>query len=271
MGIFDRFRRLISSNLNDMISKSEDPEKMLNQLIHEMNQQLIDSKKSVASAIADEKKLERQINETRTQSADWERRAMSALRNNEEDLARQALERKQRLDAVVAELQEQWQAQHDAVEKLKEALRSLQGKLDEAQRKKNILVARSKRAEAQRRMQKSIGGMNDTSAFEVFEKMTKQMEQLEAENEAVEELSRLEETDDLEEQFRRLEGTTTSTDRLLADLKSRMALGEPETSSGKKQSAAESERAAPDAERSAAPDSIEADLDELKRRMQDDV
>jgi len=263
VGIFDRFRRLISSNLNDMISKSEDPEKMLNQLIQEMNQQLIDSKKSVASAIADEKKLERQINEVRAQSADWERRAMSALRNNEEDLARQALERKQRLDGVAAELQEQWQAQHDAVEKLKEALRSLQTKIDEAQRKKNLLIARSKRAEAQRRMQKTIGGMKDTSAFEVFEKMTKQMEQLEAENEAVEELNRLEQTDDLEEQFRRLEGTTTTTDRLLADLKTKMAIGEPEPG-------ATAKGASPDLDRGRVPDSIDADLDELKRRMQDD-
>ncbi len=263
MGIFDRFRRLISSNLNDMISKSEDPEKMLNQLIQEMNQQLIDSKKSVASAIADEKKLERQINEARAQSADWERRAMSALRNDEEDLARQALERKHRLDGVAAELQEQWQAQHDAVEKLKEALRSLQAKIDEAQRKKNLLIARSKRAEAQRRMQKTIGGMKDTSAFEVFEKMTRQMEQLEAENEAVEELSRLEQTDDLEEQFRRLEGTTNTTDRLLADLKSKMAIGEPEPGSAAKGASA-------DLDRGQVPDSIEADLDELKRRMQDD-
>ncbi len=263
MGIFDRFRRLISSNLNDMISKSEDPEKMLNQLIQEMNQQLIDSKKSVASAIADEKKLERQINETRAQSADWERRAMTAVRNNEEDLARQALERKQRLDGVASELQEQWQAQHDAVEKLKEALRSLQAKIDEAQRKKNLLIARSKRAEAQRRMQRTIGGMKDTSAFEVFEKMTKHMEQLEAENEAVEELSRLEQTDDLEEQFRRLEGTTNSTDKLLAELKSKMAIGEPDASSQENGSAAGSQG-------TKAGNSIEADLDELKRRMQDE-
>jgi len=263
VGIFDRFRRLISSNLNDMISKSEDPEKMLNQLIQEMNQQLIDSKKSVASAIADEKKLERQINETRTQSGDWERRAMNAVRNDEEDLARQALERKQRLDGAAAELQEQWQAQHDAVEKLKEALRSLQTKIDEAQRKKNLLIARAKRAEAQRRMQKSIGGMKDTSAFEVFEKMTKQMEQLEAENEAVEELSQLEQTDDLEEQFRRLEGTTTSTDRLLSDLKSKMAIGEPDTGGAKSSSTQDSGEAK-------VKDSIEADLDELKKRMQDD-
>jgi phage shock protein A len=80
MGLFSRFKRAVKSNINDMISKAENPEKMLNQLIVEMNEQLIESKKTVAAAIADEKKLERQIGMNRDQADEWERKAMLAVR-----------------------------------------------------------------------------------------------------------------------------------------------------------------------------------------------
>ena len=79
MGLFDRFRRVVKSNINDMISKSENPEKMLTQLIEDMNGQLIESKKAVAGAIADEKQLERQLLQQRSQAEDWEKRAVLAV------------------------------------------------------------------------------------------------------------------------------------------------------------------------------------------------
>lgn len=172
MGLFDRFRRLVQSNINDMISKSENPEKVLNQLIEDMNRQLIDAKKSVASAIADEKKLEKRIADTRAQSDEWERKAILAVRADKEDLARQALERKAALDEFAEEQQKQWQSQHDAVERLKLSLRGLQQKLEESQRKRTLLIARSKRVEAQRKIQETLGGLSDTSAFEAFDRMS---------------------------------------------------------------------------------------------------
>ncbi|MEJ2068384.1 MAG: PspA/IM30 family protein, partial [Deltaproteobacteria bacterium] len=89
MGLFSRFKRAVKSNINDMISKSENPEKMLNQLIVEMNEQLIESKKTVAAAIADEKKLERQMAMNREQASEWERKAMVAVKAGEDNMAKE--------------------------------------------------------------------------------------------------------------------------------------------------------------------------------------
>ena len=152
MGIFDRFKTVVSSNINDLISKSENPEKMLNQLLIDMNEQMIESKKAVAMAIADEKKLEREAAENKRQAEDWEKKAMLAVRANRDDLAKEALLRKQEYEGYATQLQTQWVAQKDSVEKLKVSLRELQNKIDEASRKKNILIARAKRAEAQEKI-----------------------------------------------------------------------------------------------------------------------
>ncbi|MFW5742307.1 MAG: PspA/IM30 family protein [Spirochaetota bacterium] len=223
MGIFDRFRRVVKSNLNDMISKAENPEKMLNQLIVDMNQQLIESKKSVASAIADEKKLERQVKENLAAGQEWERKAMLAVRAGKDDLAKEALVRKQEFDKTAAQYKEQWEAQHESVEKLKSALRGLQQKIEEAQRKKNLLVARARRAEAQKRINETIGGMADTSAFEAFDQMSKRMDQIEAENDAMLEIEGTSENESLEQQFAQLEAGG-NTDQLLEGLKQKMAI-----------------------------------------------
>ena len=95
MGVFDRLKTVLSSNINDMINKAENPEKMLNQLVIDMNQQMIDSKKAVAMAIADEKKLERDLVEQKRLSEDWERKAVIAVKAARDDLAKEALLRKQ--------------------------------------------------------------------------------------------------------------------------------------------------------------------------------
>ena len=145
MGLFSRFRRAMKANINDMISKAENPEKMLNQLIVEMNEQLVESKKTVAASIADEKKLERQVLSNREQSEEWERKAMLAVRAGQDNLAKEALLRKQEYDNTIRQYQGQWEAQHASVEQLKASLRQLQQKIEEAQRKKNLLIARVKR------------------------------------------------------------------------------------------------------------------------------
>jgi phage shock protein A len=224
MGIFDRFRRVVKSNLNDMISKAENPEKMLNQLIIDMNEQLIESKKSVASAIADEKKLERQMIQNQQQSEDWENKARLALKAGKEDLAKEALLRKQEYDGMAVQYKSQFDSQHASVEKLKQSLRQLQQKIEEAQRKKNLLVARAKRAEAQKRIQSTIGSMSDTSAFEAFDRMAAKVDQIEAEADAMQEIEDMSGSDDkdLEKQFAQLEKSDTSADLLLEDLKRRM-------------------------------------------------
>ena len=223
MGIFDRFRRVVKSNLNDMISKAENPEKMLNQLIVDMNEQLIESKKSVASAIADEKKLERLMNQQVNQGEEWERKARLALKAGKEDLAKEALIRKQEYAGLATQYQEQWQAQHASVEKLKQSLRGLQQKIEEAQRKKNLLVARAKRAEAQKRIQSTIGSMADNSAFAAFDKMSAKVDQIEAEVDAMAEIEDMStKGDDVEQQFAALESGEAGADMLLEDLRQQM-------------------------------------------------
>ena len=222
MGIFDRFRRVVKSNLNDLISKAENPEKMLNQLIIDMNEQLIESKKSVASAIADEKKLERQMNQNHAQGEEWERKARLALKAGKEDLAKEALLRRQEFGGLAEQYREQWEAQHSSVEKLKQSLRGLQQKIEEAQRKKNLLIARAKRAEAQKRIQATIGSIGQNSAFDAFDKMASKVDRIEAEVDAMAEIEDATKTTDIESQFAALEGSDASADLLLEDLKQKM-------------------------------------------------
>ena len=234
MGLFSRFKRAVKSNINDMISKAENPEKMLNQLIVEMNEQLIESKKTVAAAIADEKKLERQIGMNRDQADEWERKAMLAVKSGEDDLAKKALLRKQEYDNTIRQYQIQWQAQVESVEQLKGALRQLQQKIEEAQRKKNLLIARAKRAEAHKRMQQTMSSMVDTSAFELFDRMSEKVEQIEAEVDAMREIDASATGDALERQFQALEASDSSADKLLDDLKAKMTQLEDKTDKSEK-------------------------------------
>ncbi len=229
MGLFSRFKRTVKSNLNDLISKAENPEKMLDQLLLEMNEQLIDSKKTVAASIADEKRLERVIAQNRGEAADWERKAVLAVKSGNDALAKEALLRKQEYDNAALQYQTQWEAQHSTVEGLKGSLRQLQQKIEEAARKRNLLVARVKRAEAQKRIQQTMSGLSDNSAFEVFDRMAEKVDRIEAEAEALKEIESTTGADSLERQFRELEASDASGDKLLEDLKARLARLEDKT------------------------------------------
>ncbi|GHV61874.1 membrane protein [Spirochaetia bacterium] len=223
MGIFSRLKALISSNVNDVINKAEKPEKMLNQAIIDMNEQLIESKKAVAMAIADEKKLEREMENQAAQSKEWERKAMLAVQAGKDDLAKEALLRKQEYDNAYQEYQKQWASQKASVEKLKESLRDLQNKIEEAQRKKNLLVARAKRAEAQQKIQSTISSVSgNRSAFDAFDRMSQKVDQMEAEADAHQELEDFSSNNNLEKKFKELEKSDSSADLLLADLKAKM-------------------------------------------------
>jgi phage shock protein A len=178
MGIFSRLGSLIKSNLNDLISQAEDPEKMLNQVLLDMQSSLVEAKKQVAVAIADEKRLQKQLETEQEKGKEWERKAMIAVRANDDTLAREALARKQEHDNIGAQYQQQWLAQKAAVDKLKDALRLLNNKIEEAKRKKNILVARKKRAEAQKTIATTMSGLSDTSAFDSFYRMSAKIVQL---------------------------------------------------------------------------------------------
>jgi phage shock protein A len=227
MGIFSRLAQLIRSNLNDLISKSEDPEKMLNQVVLDMSNQLTEAKKQVAASIADEKRLAKQFEQEAANSAEWERRAMMALRAGNEELAKEALARKKEHDALALTYKDQWGKQKAAVDHLKRALRLLNDKIEEAKRKKNVLIARKKRAEAQKAIQDTMSGLRDQSAFETFDRMAGKIDQMEAEAEAEGEMQEEYSGDTLASQFTNLEKTAGADEDLVA-LKRKMGLAPPE-------------------------------------------
>jgi phage shock protein A len=227
MGIFARLARLIKSNINDLISRSEDPEKMLNQIVIDMNAQLIEAKKQVASSIADEKRLAKQAEQEAATAAEWERRAMMAVRASDDKLAKEALARRKEHEQLAQQFQDQWQKQKTSVDQLKLALRALNSKIEEAKRKKNLLIARKKRAEAQKAIQETMSGLKNASAFEAFDQMAGRIEQMEAEAEAGAELAEEYSGDVLANKFQQLE-MTAGADEDLTALKRKMGVLPPE-------------------------------------------
>jgi phage shock protein A len=208
MGIMDRVATVLKSNLNYLINKAEDPEKMLDQILIQMRQQLVEAKREVAVAIADEKRLGAQLEAELEQVGEWERRATMAVQKGEDDLAREALRRKADHEQIAVGYKKQWDAQKASTENLKNALRALSQKIEEAGRKKNLLVARQKRAEAQKHIHEVMTGLTDTSAFESFDRMSAKVEQIEAQADAAVEISQDLSGETMEQRFRALESST---------------------------------------------------------------
>ncbi|MBM4280476.1 MAG: PspA/IM30 family protein [Deltaproteobacteria bacterium] len=222
MTIFNRLGTLLKSNVNDAISKAEDPEKMLNQMLLDMQQQLVEAKKQVAVAIADEKRLAKQFEQEKTQAVEWEKKAMLAVKAGNDDLAKQALQRKTEHEKLAVGYEQQWQAQKTAVDQLKTALTGLNSKIEEARRKKNLLVARAKRAEAQRTIAETMDGLSNTSAFDTMSRMEEKINKAEAEAQATYELAQTASGDDLKAKFDALENVEA--DDALAALKAKMGV-----------------------------------------------
>jgi phage shock protein A len=221
--MFDRFATMVRSNLNDLISRAENPEKMLNQLIVDMRTQLDKARQQVAQAIADEKKLEADSLAQKKQAEDWERRAMLAVQEGRDDLAKQALMRYNEALQGAQQLHETWVKSKTETESLKASLRQLNDKIEEAKRKKNILIARARRAEAQQRIQQTLSGMGDKSAFESFERMQEKIEANERKAIASAELNEEMSGDSLARQFEQLEYHGSS-DQQLLELKAKMGM-----------------------------------------------
>lgn len=262
MGFFGRLAQLIKSNLNDLINRSEDPEKMLNQVILDMNTQLVEAKKQVAIAIADEKRLEKQFRAESANAEEWERKAMLAIRAGDDVLAKEALMRKKEHDSITAAYQDQWQKQKAAVDQLKAALRALNDKIEEAKRKKNVLIARKRRAEAMKSIQETMHGLNESSSFETFDRMATKIDQMESEAEAITEINEEASGDTLKNRFKSLEATSGA-DVDLEELKRKMGVLPPAAAAPAVATRVETERAEPTAEEMA---ELEEALSTLKQR-----
>ena len=226
MGLIDRLSTLIRSNINDLISSAENPEKMLNQIIIDMRGQLAKAKQQVAAAIADEKRLRDQADSELRNAQDWERRAMLAVQEGRDDLAKQALVRYNEHFTYAQQLELTWQTHRAETDKLKNSLRDLKDKIDEATRKKNLLIARQKRAQAQQRIQETMSSMSETSAFEAFSRMEERIEQNERRLIASAEIEEEFSGDKLQNEFKRLEKSSaaTSVDARLLELKQKMGV-----------------------------------------------
>src|SRR5512147_766139 len=226
MGIFDRLASLIKSNVNDLISSAENPEKMLNQIIVDMRDQLVKAKQQVAAAIADEKRLRDQADTEFKQAQDWEQKAMLAIREGRDDLAKQALVRQTEHMTHAQQLDLTWQAHQSETEKLKSSLRDLNDKIEEAKRKKNLLLARQRRAQAQKRIAETMSGMSEKSAFEAFARMEEKIEQNERMIKASAEIDEEFQGDRLAKDFKQLEKSagSMSADMQLLALKQKMGM-----------------------------------------------
>ncbi|MGD8277903.1 MAG: PspA/IM30 family protein [Gemmatimonadota bacterium] len=225
MGIFSRLSQLIRSNINDAIARAENPEKMLNQVLLDMREQLAKAKQEVAIAIADERKLRAQLEEEQKLASDWEHRAVLAVRESRDDLAKQALLRQQEHAERSVALEDTWHKQHEETDRLKDALRQLNEKIEEAKRKKNLLVAKQKRAQAQKRIHETMAGLNDRSAFQTFERMAERIEETERRTLAAAEVAESLNTGDrLEQEFAQLQAPNESVEFRLLQLKERMGM-----------------------------------------------
>jgi len=226
MGIFDRLSTLLRSNINDLISSAENPEKMLNQILVDMRSQLAKAKQQVAAAIADEKRLRDQADAERRQADDWEKRAMLAVQEGRDDLAKQALVRQGEHHQHAEQLELTWQAHQAETEKLKASLRDLNDKIEEAKRKKNLLLARQRRAQAQKRIAETMSSLSEKSAFEAFARMEERIEQNERQIKASAEIDEEFQGDRLAKDFKQLEkgAGTVSADMQLLALKQKMGM-----------------------------------------------
>jgi phage shock protein A len=257
MGLFDRLSRVVRSNLNDMVSKAEDPEKILEQAVIDMQEDLVQLRQAVARAIATQKSTEQKYNKYNTEANNWGERAKLALSKGDENLAREALVRKKSAAENATMLKQQVDAQITQIETLKRNLIALESKISEAKTKKDMLKARVKAAEANKQLQGAIGNLGTSSAMSAFERMEEKVLLTEAESQSIQELAGT----GLEEQFAMLE-SGSGVDDELAMLKASLAGELPAAQSAGALPEATSQPAAK------APDSVvDAELEQLRSQL----
>jgi phage shock protein A len=216
MGVLERISRLIRSNINDLLDRAEDPEKILQQLITDMQQDFREAKIQVASAIREQKKLESQYQENLIMVDIWEKRAISAIKEQNDYLAKEALKRKRDCEQLAKEYKLQLDDQTKSVQSLRTGLSELEAKLSDARRKKDLLIARQKRAKAQRSINETMSGISRSGAFSALERIENKVRNAEVEAQALEELKK----DTLESKFADLENGDLNTE--LAKLKDKI-------------------------------------------------
>jgi phage shock protein A len=217
MGILDRTSQILRANINDMLSRAEDPEKMLNQILRDMEDALRQGQAQVAEQIAQEKMIQADLDIAKRNVDEWGKKAELAVSKGMDDLAREGLHRQGDYQAQVEIYQKQLDAQHQTVQKLKADLDSLESKYDEARRNKDMLIARAKRATAQQQMNTAAAKLSTVDYSSDLAHMERRIQEQEARVAASEELHK----SSVDEQFKDL-GDKDEIEQKLAALKQKM-------------------------------------------------
>ena len=218
MGLFDRIMRVIRANLNSLISQAEDPEKILEQTVLDMQEDLIQLRQAVAQAIATQKRTERQCSQAETTANEWYRRAQLALQKGDEHLAREALTRRKSYQETAEAMKGQLEQQSAVVTQLRQNMMKLESKISEAKTKKDLYIARARSAKASQQINDMMGRVGTGSAMAAFERMEEKVLQMEAQSEAIAELG----MDDLEKRIAAL-GEADDVEAELAAMRSQIA------------------------------------------------
>lgn len=222
MSILQRLWLITRSYVNHVLGKTEDPEKMLNQMLMDMEGQLISAKRQVAIAIADEKKLLLQYQKSTEKMHIWKEKAGLAVQANRDDLAKEALKRCTIYAKDAKKLEEHWKNQKNAVEQLIAALSVLSNKINNAKIEKNLLVARAKRAQAEQKISMTMSNLtNNKNTVNAIDRMSKKIDRMEIDANAASIMAKEIEVDELNAQFEKLE--INSTENELQKLKKQIS------------------------------------------------
>ncbi len=217
MGILERTSQILRANINDMLTHAEDPEKMLNQIMRDMEDAIERGQAQVAEQIAQEKLIQADLETAKRNEADWGKKAELAVSKGMDDLAREALKRQNDYQAQISIYEKQLDVQHQAVQKLKGDLAALQNKYEDSRRNKEMLIARAKRAAAQQQIISSSAKISSTDYSSDLAHMERRIQEQEARVAASEELQKT----TTEAQFEKL-GADDEIEQKLAALKQKM-------------------------------------------------
>jgi len=184
MGIFSRFADIVNSNINSLLERAEDPEKMVRLIIQEMEDTLVEVRSSSARTLAEKKDLERRIDRLKSDAEDWENRAALALQKDREDLAKGALLEKQKVNDVVAAMLQEMAVVDENLDKLKSELELLQNKLKDAKARQHAMAMRRDTASNRLQVKKQLDSEKVQDAMQRFDRYEQRVDTLEAEVEA---------------------------------------------------------------------------------------
>lgn len=188
MGVFSRLSDILKSNINDLLDKAEDPEKMVKQIIIDMQKELTTATQNLGKAKASERLAQKKMDDAVKVAAGWESKAKAALSQGNQDLAKQALAKKVRADEEVATYTEMYESISTQTDAIEDQVEVLKAKLDEAKSRQAMLIARSQMADTKKALAKSQGGFDGASALEKFDRMEEKIQRKEAEADAFAEI-----------------------------------------------------------------------------------